>query len=244
VKYKDIFGSYKQVFLDFPCFESAHFASLSIIDSNLILDPTMIDGSMEMFCRLSKLIALQFFGCFIVPKHWSDSWLIYGFAGYLELTFLQKEFGKNEFKYQFLKASELLNELETHNQPLFTKSFVHPSELITDYMKIKSSYVVHMIGKFISLTNLKKYLNKLITTAVSNPDDSSNRLISTKNMIKTLKNTYGVDLKHFFDYWVYSTGIPILQCGYKYDMGRSIIEIDIKQETPFDGKIFNVCFHF
>eukprot|EP01080_Neovahlkampfia_damariscottae_P005560 gene5560-9378_t len=238
VKYTDLFGSYKQVYLDSPSFQTTQFASLSLIDSDLILDQTIIDGSMEMFLRLARLLSLQFFSCFLMPKNWSDIWLLQGFAGYLELIFLQKEFGKNEFKYQFLKAAERLNELETHKQPLFSKNYIHPSELLTEYMKIKSAYVIHMIGKFVSLTNLKKYMNKLIV-ATETKDDYSNRFVSTKSVIKILKNTYGVDLKHFFEYWVYSTGIPILHCGYKYDVGRSIIEIDIKQEIPYHGKLFN-----
>lgn len=234
VKYQDIFQTYKQVFIDDAYSEVSSFASLSIISSNLLMDEKIIDYTIDNYLKISKLVSDQYFSHFILMKSWSDLWLIQGLSGYFVLQLLQKEFGKNEYKFFLLKESKELVEIETHKQPLFTKQFIHPSEINSPYLYKKSPLVMNMIARIINYSNMKKYCLKIFESVKEN---ESNRFLSTKFFIKSIRKNYSIDLKQFCEYWVYSTGIPVLECGFRYDSARNTIEFAIVQKN-FE-KIFN-----
>jgi hypothetical protein len=75
-----------------------------------------------------------------------------------------------------------------------------------------------------------------LAQALVNKNDIKGRSISTKELLKTVKKTYGMDLKHFAEYWIYSTGIPYFHCGFRYDVGRSVVEFAVKQSGFGDKK--------
>lgn len=236
-KYTDFFSSYKQIYIDDPYSETSSFASLSIISSSLLMDERIIDYSIENYLKISKLISDQFFSHYILMKSWSDLWIVQGFSGFLVLQLLSKEFGKNELKMFLMRESKELANIETHKQPLWTEDFIHPSEINSTYLYKKSPLVINMISRIINYSNMKKFLLKLFDSV---KDNDSNRFLSTKQFIKSIRKNYTIDLKQFCEYWVYSTGIPILECGFRYDLARNSIEFAIVQknfEKIFTGNI-------
>lgn len=237
-KYTQIFGSYKLVFVDSAYDDVSSYASMSILDSTMILDPKMIDNTRTSVTRMAEVIARQYCGHFLLAGEWADTWLLVGLSGYLSLQYMQEEFGKNELRYFVFKEAKKLLRMETHVQPLYCTNFSNPAELLTPLLLRKSPMVIYMIDRS-SQSHLKQLISGLIQVCFTNPHDPRKRLLTTREFLKTIQRTYLVDLKNFADYWIYSTGIPQLDIYYTYDAERSVVELRVKQNLPFAGaKVF------
>jgi transcription initiation factor TFIID subunit 2 len=233
MKYTDLFNSYKQVFVDNAYSNILPYASMSIIDCSLLLDPKVIDNTMDNVTEIANAVATQYFGHFFYAKKPEDLWLIIGLAGYLSLQYLQEEFGANELKYKVYKVAKYLLRIDTHVQPLYCTNYIHPAELLTPLLVCKSPYVIYMLDK-LCRCSMRGLLNIILHESMnSGKQDFDKRLLSTKDFLKRVKRTYLVDTKNFADYWIYSTGIPRFNCLFTYDADRNVVELRVKQALPF-----------
>lgn len=71
---------------------------MSILSTNLLHSPAIIDQTVITRKAMAQAIAEQFFGCFISMQNWSDSWLPKGIATYLCGLYSKKCFGNNEYR--------------------------------------------------------------------------------------------------------------------------------------------------
>lgn len=74
------------------------YATMSILSTNLLHSPAIIDQTVITRKAMAQAIAEQFFGCFISMQNWSDSWLPKGIATYLTGLYAKKCFGNNEYR--------------------------------------------------------------------------------------------------------------------------------------------------
>ncbi|KAL9658780.1 hypothetical protein ABK040_005934 [Willaertia magna] len=247
LKYKDLFNSttFNLVFVENLFTKQAAFGTTCLIDATrMLVEKSIIDVVQPNRISLTKLIAEQYFGNFIHPKTWSDYWLIVGIAGYLSHQFYEVEFGQNAKRFFILQEGKNLLKLEKHVQTLFCEKFSHPVEMVTPYLLMKAPLVIYMIDRQISTSNMRRLLNKILTSALADQSKRYNdRLVSTSAFIKTIDKTFAVDLKLFSSYWIYGTGIPQFACSFKYDVNRSCVDLKVKQilqspeMQPFRGKV-------
>lgn len=74
VKFHRSYGSYKQVFLDSAhARDTASYATLAYISTDLVLDRSIIELVLETRLELTKLVCMQAFGHFILPRTWYAS---------------------------------------------------------------------------------------------------------------------------------------------------------------------------
>jgi hypothetical protein len=50
------------------------YGNLSLISKEMIIDPYVVENTIETYYELTTLIAQQFFGNFILTKEWADYW--------------------------------------------------------------------------------------------------------------------------------------------------------------------------
>ncbi|XP_072170420.1 transcription initiation factor TFIID subunit 2-like [Diadema setosum] len=91
---------YKQVFVDEAYDDSTIYASMAVFSTNLLHSAQIIDQTFETRRLLSEALAAQFFGCYICPEYWDDTWLTKGISRYLTGLCLKKMFGTNEYRAQ------------------------------------------------------------------------------------------------------------------------------------------------
>lgn len=89
---------YKQVFVDEVDQDVSAYATMSILSTNLLHSPAIIDQTYITRKAMAQAIAEQFFGCFISMQHWSDTWLPKGISTYLCGLYAKKCFGNNEYR--------------------------------------------------------------------------------------------------------------------------------------------------
>ncbi|XP_063225105.1 transcription initiation factor TFIID subunit 2 [Bacillus rossius redtenbacheri] len=92
------YSCYKQVFVDEVDQEVSAYATMSILSTNLLHSPVIIDQTYITRKAMAQAIAEQFFGCFISMQNWSDTWLPKGISMYLCGLYAKKCFGNNEYR--------------------------------------------------------------------------------------------------------------------------------------------------
>eukprot|EP00761_Pharyngomonas_kirbyi_P001975 gb/GECH01001979.1/.p1 GENE.gb/GECH01001979.1/~~gb/GECH01001979.1/.p1 ORF type:complete len:1731 (+),score=425.85 gb/GECH01001979.1/:1-5193(+) len=161
--YSDMFTTYKQVFIGRPYTKTMSYATFSLISEDMILDPRVIEGTMDTRVEMAHLVAKQFFSQYIVGKRWSDIWLMLGISGYLAGKFMQKVFGDNEYRYFLHQEMKKLDCPEVHLQQLYCEDLATPSEIVNPMMIRKSGLVLYMIENQIGASNMQKLLNHILS---------------------------------------------------------------------------------
>ncbi|XP_068202285.1 transcription initiation factor TFIID subunit 2 isoform X2 [Palaemon carinicauda] len=93
------YSCYKQIYVD-EAYGSLHsYATMSILDVNLLCSNRIIDQVYETRRTMALCVAQQFFGCFLSRHAWADAWLTTGIAHYLMGLYVKKHFGFNEYKH-------------------------------------------------------------------------------------------------------------------------------------------------
>lgn len=92
------YSCYKQVFVDELDENISAYATMSILNTNLLHSSPIIDQVYLTKRAMAQAIAEQFFGCFISMQNWSDTWLPKGISTYLTGLYAKKCFGNNEYR--------------------------------------------------------------------------------------------------------------------------------------------------
>ncbi|KAL6435232.1 hypothetical protein ACFW04_005360 [Cataglyphis niger] len=92
------YSCYKQVFVDEIDEDINAYATMSILNTNLLHSTAIIDQVYITKKAMAQAIAEQFFGCFISMHNWSDTWLPKGISTYLTGLYAKKCFGNNEYR--------------------------------------------------------------------------------------------------------------------------------------------------
>ncbi|KAK3885001.1 hypothetical protein Pcinc_010743 [Petrolisthes cinctipes] len=104
------YSCYKQVYVDEAYGNLHSYATMSILDVNLLCSNRIINQVYTTRKTMALCVAQQFFGCFISRQAWADAWLTTGIANYLMSLYVKKHFGLNEYKDW--THSELLEVIE------------------------------------------------------------------------------------------------------------------------------------
>lgn len=92
------YSCYKQVYVDEAYGDLHSYATMSILDVNLLCSNRIIDQVYQTRKVMALCVAQQFFGCFLSRQAWADAWLTTGIAHYLMSLYVKKHFGLNEYK--------------------------------------------------------------------------------------------------------------------------------------------------
>ncbi|KAJ8680194.1 hypothetical protein QAD02_015981 [Eretmocerus hayati] len=108
------YSCYKQVFVDEIDEDINAYATMSILNTNLLHSSAIIDQVYITKKAMAQAIAEQFFGCFISMQNWSDVWMPKGISTYLTGLYAKKCFGNNEYREWI--QSELLEVVKYEEQ--------------------------------------------------------------------------------------------------------------------------------
>lgn len=245
---------YKQVFVDEAYCDSQGYATMSILNTNILHSKHIIDQTYETKRILAHSLAKQFFGSFISMAGYADAWLTYGISGFLGALYHKKTFGNNEYRYWIQK---LLDDVIAYEQkycgfPLDrsarktpesdfyfpTKSFQTQSPLYVEAYIKKAILVIRMLEDRIGPQLLLQVFNKLLTLAAiasnqkitpSNADSWSNMLLSAGSFSRAIYTVTGKEMKDFFEQWVNQGCHAKFTVSSIFNRKRNTVELEIKQ---------------
>lgn len=181
-------------------------------------------------------IAHQWFGNSVTETTWDDAWLSEGFATFFTLLFVENEYGKEEYTKGIAKAKKTVLDLMA-KMPDFSIVSPRTAEkelVITGITYQKGAWILHMLRDLMGEVNFKKgiqsYYAKFYTSSAT-----------TDDFRIEMEKASGMDLKIFFQQWLFQPIIPKLNANWTYDAKAKKLKITLEQvqkgEVIFDMPI-------
>ena len=179
-------------------------------------------------------IAHQWFGNAVTEYDWDDVWLSEGFATYFTLLFIEHEYGHDAFLEGLASSKKRVDAFYAEN-PAYR--IVHDN--ISDMSKVtssqtyqKGSWILHMLRGVMGTDTFwkgiqsyyKKYQNLNATTA---------------DFRGEMEEASGLDLKQFFDQWLYQPGHLVYRGSWSFDKKTKEVNITLDQ-VQSDGSLFKM----
>ena len=174
-------------------------------------------------------IAHQWFGNAITETTWDDAWLSEGFATFFTLLFIENEYGKEEYTKGIAKAKKTVSDLLV-KMPDFSIVSPRTAEkelVITGITYQKGAWVLHMLRDLMGEVNFKKgiqsYYAKFYVSSAT-----------TEDFRIEMEKASGMDLKIFFQQWLFQPVIPKLNANWNYDAKAKKLKITLDQVQKGD----------
>jgi len=179
-------------------------------------------------------IAHQWFGNSVTEYDWNDVWLSEGFATYFTLLFIEHAYGYDAFLAGLDDSMKRVNTFYTKNP---SYRIVHDNlqdmeQVTSSHTYQKGSWILHMLRGVVGDENFwkgirsyySKYMNSNATTA---------------DFRREMEEASGMDLKDFFDQWLYKPGALQYSGSWQYDAKKKEVRIIIEQ-IQTNGSLFKM----
>jgi aminopeptidase N len=179
-------------------------------------------------------IAHQWFGNSVTEYDWDDVWLSEGFATYFTLLFIEHAYGHDAFITGLATSKKTVDEFYLKN-PKYR--IVHDN--LSDMAQVtsiqtyqKGSWILHMLRGMVG----DDFFWKGIRAYYDTYKDSN---ATTDDFRKQMEAVSGMDLKSFFQQWLYRPGTLKLQGTWEYNANKGEISIILNQ-VQADGSLFKM----
>ncbi|KAG5340743.1 hypothetical protein C0989_000407 [Termitomyces sp. Mn162] len=230
------FGSFKVVFVDQLPTQRLDSSTLSIVSNDMLHGDDAIEQALETRHTLAHALACQWAGINILPKNWSDTWLVNGLALYITGLFLRRLFGNNEYRFRLKKDMQRVLELDIGAMPpICQPQVLEPPDAATlPFLNLKSPLVLHILdrrlGKSGTSLGLSRVLPKLFLSAMSG--EMQNNALSTHAFLRLCRKVSGVDPRSFAEQWIYGSGCPSFGFSATFNRKKMAVEITMRQDAP------------
>jgi len=234
-----VFQSFNLCFVDDLICDTTESASLVICSNRLLFPESLIDPIEPVTRKLTYSLAAQWAGVHVVPKDWSDTWVIVGMAYWMANCFLKTLMGNNWYRFNLKKDAEKICELDIGRPSLYAQGFqvpIEPSAL--DFIKLKAPVVLTILEKRLWKVSSSMVLHRVVrkTFLGAIAGDLKNGLMSTQHFTRLCEKNSHTKLESFFQQWVYGSGYPRFEVSQRFNKKRMIVEMGIRQvqssETP------------
>ncbi|KAH9968683.1 TATA-binding protein associated factor Taf2 [Russula dissimulans] len=230
------FGSHKFVFVDELSTLRFDTSGLTIVSVDLLHSEDAIDQVYETRQSLSHALACQWVGINILPKTWSDLWLVNGLGLYITGLFLRKLLGNNEYRFRLKKDMERVVEWDQGAMPPVCQPQIQdpPDSAVLPFINLKSPLVLHILDRRLCKSGtslgLSRVLPKLFLSAISG--ELQHNTLSTSHFLRTCRKVSGADLTSFADQWIYGSGCPTFGFSASFNRKKMAVEITMRQDAP------------
>ena len=228
--YRYAFPKYAQV-----CIKDFTFGGMENTSCTLLTDRCLIDERAALDNTNSEMLvahelAHQWFGDLLVINHWSHAWVKEGMATYSEVLWTHDQYGAEEAAYYRLgeMRSYLSEDKSRYRRPMITHVYREPIELYDRHIYEKGACVYHMLrtelGDDLFWQAIHGFVNKF-----------AHKTVETLDLIRTIEETTGRNLRFLFDQYVYRGGHPDFQIAYRWDADSSLAKITVTQTQAKAG---------
>ncbi|GIY89954.1 transcription initiation factor TFIID subunit 2 [Caerostris extrusa] len=195
------YSCYKQVFVDEAFHDARPYATMTILNTNLLSSPQIIDQTYMSRRVMANAIAQQFFGCFISMNSWSDAWLLKGISMYLSGHYLKKSICVSLPPGSVAAAAQ-----GKDGTFYFPTQHLHTTSPEYNIILTKKSHlVIRMLEDRIGRELLLQVFNKLLSLASNAAQQKVtsnvwfNMLLSTSSFQKAIFTVTGKDINTFWN---------------------------------------------
>jgi len=169
-------------------------------------------------------IAHQWFGDAVTESDWNDVWLSEGFATYFTLLFIEHAYGRDEFVAGLRDSRTTVIDFYAK-----TPDYRVVHENLTDMAKVtssmtyeKGSWTLHMLRQMMGddrfWAGIRDYYARY-----------QNGNASTTDFRLAMERASGLDLKPFFQQWLYRGGVPRVEATWQWNAGAKQVVVELRQ---------------
>ena len=178
---------------------------------------------------VSHELAHMWFGDLVTAKHWSHIWLNEGFATYFQALYLERKFGKDEFRHDMRsKAEGYFEEDESmYRRAIVDDTYVFADDVFDGYVYEKAAWMIHqlryILGDDLFFEATAEYLKRY---AHANAD--------THDYMRVVEEVSGLSLEGYFEQAFYKAGHPDFVVSSSWDEVNRTAEVVVKQTQHTD----------
>lgn len=178
-------------------------------------------------------IAHQWFGNAVTESTWDDVWLSEGFATFFTLLFIENEYGKDEYVKGLLRAKKTVVDLAAKmpDHSIVSPRTAENESVTTGLTYQKGAWVLHMLRNIVGETKFKKGIRSYYARYF-------NANANTADFRREMERASGLDLRSFFQQWLYQPAHPVLNIQWRYDATTKKLILEVEQAQSGDI-IFN-----
>lgn len=179
-------------------------------------------------------IAHQWFGNAVTEYDWDDVWLSEGFATYFTLLYIEHAYGREAFLNGLAASKKSVMDFATKNPGyrIIHDNLGDMSKVTSSHTYQKGSWILHMLRGVIGTEAFWKGIRAYYA-------EFMNRNATTSDFRRVMEEASGMDLKGFFDQWLYKPGDLSVSGEWRYDRARKEATLTIRQIQQ-DGSVFNM----
>jgi aminopeptidase N len=179
-------------------------------------------------------IAHQWFGNSVTEYDWDDVWLSEGFATYFTLLFIEHAYGRDAFQAGLADSKKRVQTFHAKNPGyrIVHDNLQDMNQVTSSHTYQKGSWILHMLHGVVGTENfwkgIRSYYNKYM-----------NSNATTADFRREMEAASGMDLKEFFDQWLYKPGALQINGWWQYNQKTKEVKISIEQ-VQADGSLFKM----
>ncbi|CDZ96230.1 TATA binding protein associated factor [Phaffia rhodozyma] len=230
------YSSYNLVFVDEPLEVCTSGAGMAIANVDLLFPEDVIDQAYETRHLLAHALAFQWVGINIIPKMWSDTWLINGLGLYITGQFMRKLLGNNEYRFRLKMDRDRCARMDNGSQlPIcMPGSTTPPDATILPFLNLKSALVLFILDRRLGKTGtslgLSRVIPKIFLSALTG--ELTNNVLSTQAFFRMCRKISGVDTRAFAEQWVWGSGSPRFDVTAVFNKKKMLVEMTVRQKVP------------
>jgi len=171
-------------------------------------------------------IAHQWFGDSVTESTWADLWLSEGFATYFAGLFIQKHEGEQAFRRYMKEAADAYFMYEKQQRkPIYDTETEDLMQLLNPNNYQKGAWVLHMLRSRLGDESFFRGLRAYYSA-------HKNSTASSEDLRRALEQASGLDLKEFFEQWIYGSGHPEYDLRWDWNNDKGIMKLHLKQVQP------------
>jgi aminopeptidase N len=176
-------------------------------------------------------LAHQWFGNIVTLTDWPHAWLNEGFATFLETVYWENSGQEDRAALNRVNDQQaaIAADRKARRPLVYGRWANNPLELfISGHIYPKGAAVLDMLRATVGEQMFWKAVNAYLTTyAFKN--------VVSEDLRTVFEKTTGMDLKPFFDQWVYGAGFPAFQVEHHYDAAQKTLTLTATQVQPRDS---------
>lgn len=200
---------------------------LLLIDDSMLRDErALLDDTGDL--ALAEAVARQWVGHAVSPTYWTDRWLVDGLAALLSAAFLEAQQGRRAYLDALVcLRDEYIAETARYHRPLVWDRWTLPDQMADAHSRGKGAWVLHMLREALGDDAFWAALGAFL-------DQHAFDTADTEDFRRVLEQVAGQSLGDFFDQWVYSAGLPVLDAAYSFEPDRDALALSIEQVQDGD----------
>ena len=194
---------------------------------NIFYSERSVTGKRTSEGLIAHEIAHQWFGNSASEANWHHVWLSEGFATYFTNLYFEENHGVEDFREKLRQQrARVISYSEINRVPVVNPAIENYMELLNANSYQKGGWVLHMLRKRVGDRNFNKAIREYYDQY-----KFSNAL--TDDLRSVFEDITDLDLKPFFEQWIYQAGQPEIEGTWEFADGDLFLELIQKQEEDF-----------